>query len=104
MIRNEIFQAGVCTHAEVIDLDACTITIEEYGLVTSIRALTLTERAAYGPPPLNNLGVAMTVLVIEGILTLPVAAAAAQVTEEALINEALAWAVAAAARPTQEHS
>lgn len=95
MIRNETFQDGVCIRAEVIDLDAGTLTTEDHGVVTSTRALTPTECAAYGPPALDALGVAMTVLAVEGEISVSAAAKAAQVTEDALVNEALAWSVAA---------
>ena len=95
MIRNETFSDGTCIAAKVIDLDKGTVTTEEHGKVVSVRDLTLAERAACGPPPLDALGVAMTVLAVEGVVTLPVAAAAAQVTQDALIHEALSWSAAA---------
>lgn len=79
---------------EVIDLDAGTLTTEDHGVVTSTRS-TPTECAAYGPPALDALGVAMTVLAVEGEISVSAAAKAAQVTEDALVNEALAWSVAA---------
>ncbi len=50
MIRNEDFDSdGVCVRAEIIDLDAGTISFEELGVVTSTRALTADEVAAYTP-------------------------------------------------------
>lgn len=51
MIRNETFVNGVCVHAEIIDLNADTISFEVNGTVTSTRTLTAEERAANSPRP-----------------------------------------------------
>ena len=51
MIRNERFEDGVCVEAEVIDLDAGTVTIEKNGKVSATRPLTAEEAARYAPPP-----------------------------------------------------
>jgi hypothetical protein len=51
MIRNESFQGGVLVEAEVIDLDAGTVTFEVDGKVTATRTLTPDEVAAFTPPP-----------------------------------------------------
>lgn len=52
MIRNERFDVdGRCVEAEVIDLDAGTVTFEVDGKVTATRALTPDEVAAFTPPP-----------------------------------------------------
>jgi hypothetical protein len=49
MIRNETFLNGACIHAEVIDLDGGTLSVEERGVVVSSRPLTADEVAAYTP-------------------------------------------------------
>lgn len=50
-VRNEVFDAnGLCVEAEVIDLDAETVTFEVDGKVTATRALTPDEVAAFTPP------------------------------------------------------
>lgn len=55
MIRNEEFRDGVCVAAEVIDVDARTISFEENGVAVSTRALTDDEYAAYTyVPPLSE--------------------------------------------------
>lgn len=51
MIRNERFEHGVCVEAEVIDLDAGTVTIEKNGKVSATRPLTADEAARYAPSP-----------------------------------------------------
>lgn len=51
MIRNERFEHGVCVEAEVIDLDAGTVTIEKNGKVSGTRPLTADEAAMYAPSP-----------------------------------------------------
>lgn len=51
MIRNERFEHGVCVEAEVIDLDAGTVTIEKNGKVVESRQLTAEEAARFAPPP-----------------------------------------------------
>lgn len=50
MIRNETRTPdGAIILAEIIDLAAGTITIEEHGVVTQVRDLTAAEVAAYTP-------------------------------------------------------
>lgn len=49
MIRNEVFSAGACVSAEIIDLNAGTIAFEESGVITSTRPLTVDEVAQYTP-------------------------------------------------------
>lgn len=49
MIRNETFEGGVCIRAEVIDLDAGTVTIEEHGKPISTRPITTDERTQWTP-------------------------------------------------------
>lgn len=51
MIRNETFQEGVCIEAEVIDLDAGTVTFEVDGKAVESRRLTDDEKARYAPTP-----------------------------------------------------
>jgi hypothetical protein len=51
MIRNETFQDGVCLHAEVIDLDNNTLSIERYGVIKSVRPLTNNEIQTYTRKP-----------------------------------------------------
>lgn len=51
MIRNESFVNGVCVEAEVIDLDAGTVTFEREGKVVESRPLTSDEAAWYAPQP-----------------------------------------------------
>lgn len=55
MIRNERFEHGVCVEAEVIDLDAGTVTIEKNGKVSGTRPLTADEAARHAPPVLDPL-------------------------------------------------
>ena len=51
MIRNEVFDPeGRCVEAEIIDLNAGTISFEVAGVVKSSRSLTNAERARYSPP------------------------------------------------------
>ncbi len=50
MIRNEHYRSGVCISAEIIDLDAGTISYEEEGVVITTRPLTVDEVAAFTPP------------------------------------------------------
>lgn len=49
MIRNETYQDGQLIAAEVIDVDAGTISFEDKGVVKSTRALTAEEVARYTP-------------------------------------------------------
>lgn len=51
MIRNESFVNGVCVEAEVIDLDAGTVTFERDGKVVESRPLTPDEATRFAPPP-----------------------------------------------------
>lgn len=51
MIRNEWFaKDGSVARAEIIDLNAGTISFETAGVVTSSRALTADEVVRYTPP------------------------------------------------------
>ena len=54
IIRNEVFTDGKLVSAEVIDLDAGTLTVEQGGVVKSTRALAPAEldmyQAMYIPP------------------------------------------------------
>ena len=45
-----MFRNGVCISAEIVDLDAGTISFEEAGVVKSTRALTDAERVLNTPP------------------------------------------------------
>jgi hypothetical protein len=49
LIRNETFRDGVCIYAQVVDLDAETLTVEERGTVVSSRSLTPDEVEAFRP-------------------------------------------------------
>jgi hypothetical protein len=51
VIRNETFLEGVCIHAQVIDLDAGTLTIERDGQIQSVRPLTEDEVEQFTPKP-----------------------------------------------------
>ena len=78
MIRNEVFSNGVCVKAEIVDLDAGTIAIEENGVVVSTRALTEAERTAYAPPPPTDaemLAAARDALGVLDVIEAPVTAA-----------------------------
>ena len=85
MIRNELFNGqGVCLSAEVIDLDAGTISFEDKGVIKSTRALTADEVARYTPPvpvksPDEKLAEARTVL--EQIASLPAPVLTADVVD-----------------------
>ena len=95
MIRNEIFQDGVCIQAEIIDLDAGTFAFEKDGvIVEGPRPLTLNEIRMYGPQPLDATGALATLLAVESVLTVQDAANAVGLTPDDLINEALAWGAA----------
>ncbi len=50
MIRNETFRDGVCVEAEVIDLNAGTVTFEVDGKAVETRPLTPDEAAVFSPP------------------------------------------------------
>jgi hypothetical protein len=49
VIRNATFRHGVCIFADIIDLEAGTMSREEGGVVVSSRPLTADEVAAYTP-------------------------------------------------------
>ena len=51
MIRNESFSGGVCIAAEVVDLDAGTVTVERDGQVVESRPLTAAELDVYVNQP-----------------------------------------------------
>lgn len=93
MMRNETSQNGVVVHAEVIDLDAGTVTTESHGEVVSVRDLTDDERRQYGPQPLNHLGALATVLAVREVIPLADAANAVGLTPDDLVAEAQAWAM-----------
>jgi hypothetical protein len=96
MIRNETFTDGTCIYAEVIDLDAGTVTIEDHGVVTLTRDLTAEERQRYGPRPLDAVGASMTLMVVLGLVPLADGANAVGLTPDDLVTEALGWAAAGA--------
>lgn len=54
MIRNESFSGGVCIAAEVVDLDAGTVTVERDGQVVESRPLTAAELDVYVNQPKAN--------------------------------------------------
>lgn len=75
MIRNETRTPdGAIILAEIIDLAAGTITIEEHGVVTQVRDLTADEIAAYAPPvdtaPASAVDPAQLVALIDGATSL----------------------------------
>ena len=83
-MRNEVFRDGVCLSAEVIDLDAGTISFEELGVIKSTRALTADEVTRYAPSvpvksPDEKLTEARTVL--EQIASLPAPVLTADVVD-----------------------
>jgi hypothetical protein len=94
MIRNETFRDGICIEAEIVDLDAGTFQREEMGVVVESRPLTNEERIKYGPQPLDPAGAIATLNAVLGVWPLADAANAVGLTEQDLINEAQAWAVA----------
>lgn len=95
MIRNEIFQNGVCLQAEIIDLDAGTYAFEKDGaIVEGPRPLTTEERIKFGPQPLDSAGAMATLNAVLGVWPLADAANVVGLTEQDLINEALAWGAA----------
>jgi hypothetical protein len=51
ILRNETFVDSVCVSAEIIDLDAGTLAVEENGAVLSSRLLTPQEVQEYEPTP-----------------------------------------------------
>ncbi len=94
MIRNERYFDGVCVEADIIDLNAGTFQHEEYGVVVESRPLTAEERRLYGPQPLDTSGAMATLNAVLGVWSLKDAANAVGLTEQDLINEALAWGAA----------
>jgi len=94
MIRNETFQNGICIKADIIDLDAGTFQHEVNGVIVESRPLTIDERLKYGPQPLDATGALATLLAVEQVLSVQDAANAVGLTEQDLVNEALAWGAA----------
>ncbi len=94
MMRNEIFQDGICIEAIIIDLDAGTFQREVEGSIIESRPLTTEERIMYGPQPLDATGALATLLAVESVLSVADAANAVGLTEQDLVNEALAWGAA----------
>jgi hypothetical protein len=101
MIRNETFTNGVCVHADIIDLDAGTVTTEDHGQVVSVRPLTDDERRQYGPSPLDPTGALATLLAVVGTLDVDDAANAVGLTADDLVAEAQAWAMGDDVDPLQ---
>ena len=94
MIRNGVFKNGICVEADIIDLDAGTFQHEVEGVIVESRPLTTEERRMYGPQPLDATGALATLLAVEEVLTVQDAANAVGLTEQDLVNEALAWGAA----------
>jgi hypothetical protein len=95
MIRNETFTNGVCVHADIIDLVAGTLTVEENGQIVSTRPLTADEYRQYAPQPLDAVGALATLLAVVGTLTVDDAANAVGLTADDLVTEAEAWSMGA---------
>jgi hypothetical protein len=93
MLRNETFQNNVCISADIIDLDAGTITTEDHGEVVSVRPITDDERRRYGTQPLDPTGALATLLAVVGTLDVDDAANAVGLTADDLVTEAQAWAM-----------
>jgi hypothetical protein len=93
-MRNERFKNSVCIEADIIDLDAGTFQREEMGVIVESRPLTTQERIQYGPQPLDKLGALATLLAVEQVVPVQDAANAVGLTEQDLVNEALAWGAA----------
>jgi hypothetical protein len=91
MMRNETFRNNICIEADIIDLDAGTFQREEMGVIVESRPLTTEERQMYGPQPLDATGALATLLAVEQVLSVQDAANAVGLTEQDLVNEALAW-------------
>jgi hypothetical protein len=94
MMRNELFRNNICIEAEIIDFDAGTYQHEVEGVIVESRPLTVEERIQYGPKPLDATGALATLLAVEQVLTVQDAANAVGLTEQDLVNEALAWGAA----------
>jgi len=95
MIRNETFRDGICIQAEVIDLEAGTYAFEKDGVtVEGPRPLTVDEVRRYGPQPLDAVGALATLLAVQQVVSVQDAANAVGLSEQDLVNEALAWGAA----------
>jgi hypothetical protein len=94
MMRNETYKDGLCISAQVIDLDAGTMTIEDHGQVVDVRPLTDDERRMYGPQPLEPTGALATLLAVEQVVAVVDAANAVGLSPDDLVAEAEAWAAA----------
>jgi hypothetical protein len=94
MIRDETFRDGICVQADIVDLDAGTFQREVMGVVVISRPLTAEERQQYGPQPLDTSGAMATLNAVLGLWTLKDAANVVGLTEQDLVNEALAWGAA----------
>ena len=95
MIRNETFQNGICIQAEVIDLEAGTYAFEKDGvIIEGPRPMTVDEVRQYGPQPLDSVGALATLLAVEQVVSIEDAANAVGLSEQDLVNEALAWGAA----------
>jgi len=94
MISNQTFLNGICIEAEIIDLDAGTFQREVDNVIVESRPLTIDERLKYGPQPLDATGALATLLAVEQVLSVQDAANAVGLSEQDLVNEALAWGAA----------
>jgi hypothetical protein len=82
MIRNEVFKGDAVVSAEIIDLDAATISFEDKGVVTSTRPLTADEVARYAPPePTSDEKLAAARAVLDQIQALPAPVLTADVVD-----------------------
>lgn len=96
-MRNELYVDGKVVRAEVVDLASNTLYVEVDGvIVEGPRPLTYEEHLAYRTPPLDTFGAMATLNAVLGLWSLQDAANIAQLPEQALIDEAEAWAVAQA--------
>lgn len=94
-MRNELYRDGKVIRAEVVDLAANTLYVEVDGvIVEGPRPLTAEERRTFGPPPLEGTALVATLNAVLGVWSLQDAANIAQLPEQALIDEAQAWAAA----------
>jgi hypothetical protein len=94
MISNQTFLNGVCIEADIYDLDRDLYQHEVDGVIVESRPLTIDERLKYGPQPLDATGALATLLAVESVLSVEDAANAVGLTEQDLVNEALAWGAA----------
>jgi hypothetical protein len=93
MKRHEVFRDGQSISAVILDSDM--IAFEEHGVVVDgPRPMTVEERRRYGKPPLDQIGAAMTLLAVNGVVSVEDAANAVGLTPDDLVAEAEAWAVA----------